>query len=168
MERREIISHLKNISPSNQLFSNLFSKTVNFTKFLLKTRVISTEWILYKKFREINHFIIKLSSTLISRNLHTYWLKFWFLWSTFLCDYPSLFHLHKVKNLESLSWIICHFIQCDKFVLFTLLLAVFALLVFNVFKFQLFVCLLTLIFVILWFSKSHGRGHFGIFQLFSV
>ena len=42
---KTIISHLKNIS-SNQLFSNLFSKTVTFTKFLPKMReripVIST------------------------------------------------------------------------------------------------------------------------------
>ena len=35
VEKREILSHLENIS-SNQLFSNLFSKTVTFTKFLPK------------------------------------------------------------------------------------------------------------------------------------
>ena len=33
VEKQEIHSHLKNIS-SNQLFSNLFSKTITFTKFL--------------------------------------------------------------------------------------------------------------------------------------
>ena len=33
VEKREILSHQKNIS-SNQLFSNLFSKTVTFTEFL--------------------------------------------------------------------------------------------------------------------------------------
>ena len=37
MEKREILSHQRKIS-SNQLFSNLFSKTVTFTKFLPKLR----------------------------------------------------------------------------------------------------------------------------------
>ena len=37
VEKQEILSHLKNIS-SDQLFSNLFSKTVIFTKFLPKMR----------------------------------------------------------------------------------------------------------------------------------
>ena len=35
VKKQEILSHLKNIS-SNQLSSNLFSKTVTFTKFLQK------------------------------------------------------------------------------------------------------------------------------------
>ena len=37
VEKREILFHRKNIS-SNQLFSNLFTKTVTFTEFLLKMR----------------------------------------------------------------------------------------------------------------------------------
>ena len=37
VEKEEILSHQKNIS-SNQLFSNLFSKTVTFMKFLPKMR----------------------------------------------------------------------------------------------------------------------------------
>ena len=37
VEKQEILSHQKNIS-SNQLFRNLFSKTVTFTKFLPKIR----------------------------------------------------------------------------------------------------------------------------------
>ena len=37
VEKREILSHQKEIS-SSQLFSNLFSKTVTFTKFLPKMR----------------------------------------------------------------------------------------------------------------------------------
>ena len=37
VEKQEILSHQKNIS-SNQLFSNLFSKTVTLTKFLIKMR----------------------------------------------------------------------------------------------------------------------------------
>ena len=37
VEKREILSHLKDIS-SNQLFSNLFSKTVTFTKSFTKMR----------------------------------------------------------------------------------------------------------------------------------
>ena len=71
VEKREILSHQKNIS-SNQLFSNLFSKTVTFTKFLLKIRESKffifpqcvTVWKLrefslthfWQKFRESNSF----------------------------------------------------------------------------------------------------------------
>ena len=46
VEKREILCHQKNIS-SNQLFSNLFSKTVTFTKFLPKMRE--------SKFPEFSH-----------------------------------------------------------------------------------------------------------------
>ena len=64
VEKREILSHLRNIS-SNQLFSNLFSKTVTFMKFLPKLReripVISTQCSA-TFFRQIN-----LGRTLISQ-----------------------------------------------------------------------------------------------------
>ena len=66
VEKREIISHQKNIS-SNQLFRNLFSKTVTFTKFLpeigereLPIHTVDFSKFLYheflKNFRENNFF----------------------------------------------------------------------------------------------------------------
>ena len=58
VEKLEIPSHLKNIS-SNQLFSDLFSKTVTFTKYFPRFSVISTLFYSHRKIiRQINYFSI--------------------------------------------------------------------------------------------------------------
>ena len=62
VEKREILSHLKNIS-SNQLFSNKFSKTVTFTKFLPKMREREVPYYHAKFFRQINLQQVKIDFT---------------------------------------------------------------------------------------------------------
>ena len=74
VEKWKIYSHQR-IFPSNQLFSNLYSKCVDFTKFLQKKKVeYSTLWKNEKFtlneifFRQINSLVICLVKPLLSRN----------------------------------------------------------------------------------------------------
>ena len=68
MEKQEILYHQKNI-PSNKLVSNLFSKTITFTKFLAKVRE--------REFPQVwnfpwNQFLTSLHENLFSRDFWVY------------------------------------------------------------------------------------------------
>ena len=65
VKRREIISHWTKIS-SNHLFSNFFSETNAFTKFLRKK--CEREFLQFPQFRQINSLVIYLVKTLLLRN----------------------------------------------------------------------------------------------------
>ena len=98
VEKREFLSHRKKIS-WNQLFSNFFSKTVGFTKFLSKKSerefpqfpncAVITNF--SRKFRENNMYTC---ISLISRNIFQIFLKMIerFVFMSLLSFYFSLFY----------------------------------------------------------------------------